>query len=506
MDFKKEWFVSEKYWFSKDHLFDKYITEKYSYLLEGSCPPTTIQIDFVTQILIYDQLPRHVYRNEQAVHIIEYYLQKALMILSNNIKELDNLADTEWIFAMLPVRHSKNRIDILKVVQLAWNRLDNNPESTWIKKFLRASYSQLNSLTIRRQYEPLVTGAPVSNTNIDDFITILERGYFPGNDSNYKNIANVVVGGRNPLVVSLSGGVDSMVALEILRKQTKNIVAVHINYCNRDTSYSEAEFVNWWCNQIGVKLYTRHITEFTRKQAKDYGLRDIYEEYTKNVRFNSYVTAAKLSGFDEFKVVLGHNKDDTFENILTNITAQNKWDNLLGMKLYGTINGTFVYRPLINTSKSTIRSYSRKYNIPYLYDSTTDICQRGKIRTNIVPVLNKWDPNCINSMYVMSDIMQDLYINNKVLIRMFVSEFNEKCYIECDKADLSESIIFWREFFNDIRIQRPSNKSLINYINKIKIIKSNWTGADDQCKIVLTSKNIIEFNYISTGKIYIYIR
>jgi hypothetical protein len=32
----------------------------------------------------------------------------------------------------------------------------------------------------------------------------------------------------------------------------------------------------------------------------------------------------------------------------------------------------------INTSKSTIRSYSRKYNIPYLYDSTTDICQRGK--------------------------------------------------------------------------------------------------------------------------------
>jgi hypothetical protein len=37
------------------------------------------------------------------------------------------------------------------------------------------------------------------------------------------------------LVVSLSG-VDPMVALETT-KANQNIVAVHINYCNRDTSY-----------------------------------------------------------------------------------------------------------------------------------------------------------------------------------------------------------------------------------------------------------------------------
>jgi hypothetical protein len=34
------------------------------------------------------------------------------------------------------------------------------------------------------------------------------------------------------------------------------------------------------------------------------------------------VTAKQTIRFDEFKVVPGHNKDYTFENILTNITAQ----------------------------------------------------------------------------------------------------------------------------------------------------------------------------------------
>jgi tRNA(Ile)-lysidine synthetase-like protein len=523
MDFKSEWFVSEKNWFSKNPIFDKYITEKWGYLLDTS----NEGLDFVTQILIYDQLPRHVYRNEASSHVVEYFLQKALAVVSDNINSISKLSNNEWVFAVLPIRHFKDRNGILKLIQLAWNRMSvmsphynfskNGVQNTLLKKFLRASYTQLGGHTpLRRSHEvnePLITGAPVSNVNLDNFITILEEvepideRY---DDERYQTKASIKVGIRN-LVVSLSGGVDSMVALNLLRKQTNvnvNIIAVHINYCNRDTSYFEAEFVNWWCNKIGVKLYTRHITEFTRKQAVIHGLRDIYEKYTKNIRFNSYATAAKLSGFNEFQVVLGHNKDDTFENILTNITAQSKWENLLGMELHGTINCVHVFRPLINTSKAEIRSYARKYNIPNLYDSTTDVCQRGKIRTNIVPVLNKWNPDCINGMYVMSDIMKDLYANNKVLVRLFLNEFQKG---ECNLIDLSESVIFWREFFNVItpttrlcRESRPSNKSLLNYINKINVIKKSWSNSPpdkNTLSVVLTSSVVIEFSYISSIRI-----
>lgn len=126
-----------------------------------------------------------------------------------------------------------------------------------------------------------------------------------------------------------------------------------------------------------IQGHKQYIPEFTRKQAIQYGLRGLYEEYTKNARFNAYKSVAKLQNFTEFQVVLGHNKDDTFENILTNITAQSKWENLLGMESLGTINGVSVYRPLINTSKSDIRSYASIKDIPFLYDSTSDKCQRG---------------------------------------------------------------------------------------------------------------------------------
>jgi DNA-directed RNA polymerase beta' subunit len=96
------------------------------------------------------------------------------------------------------------------------------------------------------------------------------------------------------ITVSISGGVDSMVCSYIL-KQIPNInfICVHIDYYNRKECEQEEELLKWWCNTIlDVPLYIRRIDEINRPKCMEYELRDLYESYTKNIRFNSYITTS----------------------------------------------------------------------------------------------------------------------------------------------------------------------------------------------------------------------
>ena len=180
----------------------------------------------------------------------------------------------------------------------------------------------------------------------------------------------------NDVTISLSGGVDSMVCLEICKKLNKNITAVHINYNNRETSYQESFFVQDWCTSSGIIVNIRDITEMQRN-SKD---REIYEEFTRVARFNEY---RKVN----LPVILGHNRDDAFENVLTNINKHKIIDNIVGMKARDVIDDVEILRPMLEIPKAMIIAYARKNNIPFLYDSTPKWSQRGKIRDNIIPAM-----------------------------------------------------------------------------------------------------------------------
>lgn len=97
-----------------------------------------------------------------------------------------------------------------------------------------------------------------------------------------------------------------------------------INYNNRDTSDDEVEIVNYFCKKIGIDLWVRKIDEINKINND----RNFYENITKRIRFLSYE-------FLNRDIILGHNRDDCYENIITNIDKKRSFDNLLGMiKLY----------------------------------------------------------------------------------------------------------------------------------------------------------------------------
>ena len=107
-NFIKEWLDNCKWWFSKTEKIDNYIINKYEYLLD--LEPNITQYNFLSYIVLYDQIPRHIFRNQDGSHIILYFLNKAIDIVNTFKNQANNLNEIELTFFMLQLRHTNTNL------------------------------------------------------------------------------------------------------------------------------------------------------------------------------------------------------------------------------------------------------------------------------------------------------------------------------------------------------------------------------------------------------------
>ena len=117
----------------------------------------------------------------------------------------------------------------------------------------------------------------------------------------------------NKLCVSLSGGVDSMVTISVLKflkdtgKLDIDLCAFHLNYNNRKESVIEMEMIKRYCNTVFIPLYIYNIEHIHRNDKTI--SRKKYEKITRDIRFGCYKEI-------NMPIALGH-EDDIIENIIT---------------------------------------------------------------------------------------------------------------------------------------------------------------------------------------------
>ena len=196
------------------------------------------------------------------------------------------------------------------------------------------------------------------------------------------NITNVLV--------SLSGGVDSMVLLEIFHKirenqrmqmnnKTFDIICCHMNYKNREESDCERDFLIEYCKSKDV-IFDYKDLDFKRNETK----RSDYEKETRNIRYSYYKKLCEQ--YDCNGVFLAHHKGDTAENVFNNIMRGGREiTDLSVLKKNNNILNVNVYRPLLDYYKQPILDIAEKYSVPYFLDSTPDWSCRGKMRRKIFP-------------------------------------------------------------------------------------------------------------------------
>ena len=263
-------------------------------------------------------------------------------------------------------------------------------------------------------------------------------------------------------VVSLSGGVDSMVIATILKHLNCALKCVHINYKNRTEADSEACFVEHWCDMNGIP-FECHVQPVVRGGVE----RRQYEEESRDFRFRVYRDVLERTVNSE-SIILGHHDDDIVETVFFNMMKSHDLLNLTVMKKESTMLGVDISRPLIGFHKSYVYDFAHKYGVPYTKNSTPSWSLRGAFRERILPLLEEKFGNVSSNLLhlsIQSDEWGDLVV--KQLIQPFWNtiEFTEcAATIPLSTTHRAYPACFWRHVATKIfhRFHTPmfSNKSL----------------------------------------------
>ena len=481
------WFTHPDMWFNATTENDSIVTKKFKQLHDNH--PSCMDFEMLTHkeniayIILYDQITRHIYRDDSEK--IQEYLNKIIPIAQIFYHyNMNNIMSHEYAFVMLPFRHTKDYNNFHYVVKETWKRINidnisDKDKQSYIR-FLNATYERYSRDIYMADTNQIICHIPTYKTNFDlcdlNILDIRCSSYLNHIKETYTADLDKTILYLNKddtYILSLSGGVDSMVLSSILKRNNIKFVCVHISYQNRDECDDEIEILKNWCDMLNVKLYYRRIHEIKRKNCMDVGLRELYESYTRDVRFNTYKLVGKILNYDIPKVFLGHNKDDRFENILTNIASQSHYDNLTGMENVQVMSNIEFHRPLLNVTKKEIYEFSKLNNIIHFPNSTPSWSQRGKIRDIVKPTLINWNPIIIDSFFNLSRelgiytqfIKQTAQISSDSIKKYgeLKLNINNICFLES----------YWTFIFRDNNIW-ITTKSNQNFIAKIQYIKTKF--------------------------------
>lgn len=491
--FKKE---TEQIWFESTPQDDKQIKQKYKYLLrfyqKGIHFSYLSKDEILGCILLYDQLIRHIFRGKQ--DHIDFYSQLALKLslycLSWDYDKEYTAA--ERCFILMPLRHTFNKY-YLEIVINRMKEYMMEEDSKYYDRFFKSTlYSYSNIVTAQVEQNEQMNDYIAD----DDIFSILD----PTSCHNLEKISNLPksnklrqafistlkkIDNAKTIVISISGGVDSMVSSFILHHLSRGntlfkVVGVHINYGNRETCDTEVEFVKRWCKLLDIELYIRHITEIYRHKKVNgdtnsetllgHDTREFYEKITKKIRFDMY------KRFNS-PIILGHNKDDCTENIFGNIRKSRSYDNLIGMREVGEVDDCLIVRPMLPIWKREIIEFANTFNIPHLEDSTPKWSDRGKMRDELFPFLNGFDPAIISGLLNLSDSVVQVYKVFDKHVDNFYETINitdDAITIELDEDadEKSFGFSFWspvlKKLCRDHGISVPSSNSIKAFITRIE--------------------------------------
>ena len=335
LEFYDYFFSNPDIWFNPQKKYDSEITERFATLLTDPVIEELIEYQYSSQrlnvaiILVFDQLPYYIHRNNtDVIRLFQDYIQDFAGYLIENA--LSDYSPEEQCFIMMPIRHcNKSNPDVLSVLLNKISELRKSADCSIYKRFYKATLIALATIN-----NSLIEPAKTDITHIyhkDYFRDILDTrstyttmgDIIPAINHDSKSLITTT---RNNLqtfyksrnitkvCVSFSGGVDSIVLLFLLQSIPElDVCAFHVNYGNRATTDDELDLCKLFCQKLGIKFYIRNITEIKRHRDQD---REIYEDITRRIRFGCY----QLIQESGYTISLGHNYDDCLENIVSNIT------------------------------------------------------------------------------------------------------------------------------------------------------------------------------------------
>ncbi len=323
------------------------------------------------------------------------------------------------------------------------------------------------------------------------------------------------------ILVGLSGGPDS-IFLTVILNEVKNlykikIFACHIDHQYRKKSWKDAQFVKNFCKKLNIPVEIKKIKgHLSRKKFS--------EEKARNLRYKIFENIAKKYKCN--KIATGHTLNDNAETVLMWLVRGCGLKGLKGIppvRPYGTSPtgtscGRFgrgkIIRPILCVSKKEIISYLKRNKIKYRSDSTNNSSKftRNKIRLNIIPQLEKINPEAVMHIFELSEKVRNRK-NVDIPAKKCYNNFllNEKTvFFDAAKIDIKKiKIRKWRfgdkmvpfgmdnpkklqDVFTDDKIPKDLRKKIPVICDGNKIIWVAGVKRSNDAKITAESKEVLK--------------
>jgi tRNA(Ile)-lysidine synthase len=223
---------------------------------------------------------------------------------------------------------------------------------------------------------------------------ILERGLLPDGQR---------------VLVAVSGGVDSVVLLEILHRLAGrhrwDLVVAHFNHQLRGRqSDGDERFVRSLAVRLGLGCVVGRDGVAGRARRRGVSV----EMAGRDARHEFLAAAARDQKADT--VALAHHADDQVELFLLRLLRGAGAEGLGGMKWAGASpadSGVCLVRPLLQRRKEVLIHFARSWSISFRPDRTNDSSDilRNRIRNELIPLLRKqYQPGLVDLILRQSEL------------------------------------------------------------------------------------------------------
>ncbi|MBD3366726.1 MAG: tRNA lysidine(34) synthetase TilS [Candidatus Eisenbacteria bacterium] len=212
---------------------------------------------------------------------------------------------------------------------------------------------------------------------------------------------------RDTVLAAVSGGADSVAMLRILLELRETlgirVKAAHLDHRFRgEESRDDARFVRDLCDELDVPCFTEEVNVPRFVMAHGYSK----QEAARMLRYQYLVKVMKLEYCQ--RIATGHTADDQAETVLMRLLRGSGPDGLSGIPHRG--EGGMVIRPLLDVRREEVEAWLGGRGAAWRTDSSnlTSDYTRNRIRLELMPVLEEYNPSIRDALVRTGAIMTDV--------------------------------------------------------------------------------------------------
>lgn len=204
-------------------------------------------------------------------------------------------------------------------------------------------------------------------------------------------------------VIALSGGVDSMVLLDLMRNLPDTIrpklVLAHINHKLRLDSDMEEDAIRVFARENKLSLFVKEWNDHPETAVEEAG---------RTFRYNFFHEIVEKIKADY--LLTGHHMNDQAETVLMRLVRGGRFNRMKGIERTRPFDQATLYRPLLTFEKAQLYDYAIEHDVFYFEDETNAELDftRNRYRNDILPRLKKENLHAENHFAEFAETVQDI--------------------------------------------------------------------------------------------------